>query len=614
MACGLIGNAAAGLVNSGWDTWRNFAEDAADDVSDFLNQLQAVNLTPVPLNVAYSIPPNLGAPFAKPTVPTAPDTSFSIGAVPTAPGLGSPVLPTFSVAPTDASIPPVIVIPAAPSPFTKELTETAPSVSDVTLPTEPVLVFPDDPTQQTIVIPAVPVTTIPLFTATAPIVDFAVPGETFSFVEELYTSNLLTDVTTKVTEWLAGGTGLPDAIWNQLWDRGRQNENNTGAKLIDEAISEWAARGFSMPPGALDAKVFEARQGVQDADNTFNREIVIKQAEMEVDNIRFAVGQALALEDTLISAHLQVQARKLQAAETAFRIGIEIFNAQVSLFNARNQAYATEAQVFRSKIEAEGLLLENYKSELEGQRIVSEINRQEVEIFTAKLGALTTQVEIFKAQLDGVQTQVEVDKTRIEAFRAVVQAFGEEVKAKSLEFDSYGKQIQGELSKAQVYDTQIKAFSGRIQAYATDTQAKVSQANLGFDAEKLKLQKFSAQIGGFSAELDAELKRVQATTSIFEGHTRIFQAELGAEQARIASDDRQFNTAVASATTGAELAIKQAQVNIQQLQHITELEQENLITASNVQSSLAAAAMSAVNLSAGVSESASNSSACTTSF
>lgn len=612
--CGLIGHIAGTLVQEGWDKWGQYAANAIQDTTESLEDLQLVSLTPLPLNIEYSVPSSLSTPFQKPTTPDDPDLTYTAPQAPADPAIDPVTVPVLdSLALTDP-VAPAVSLPNPPQYLNKQAPSDVPVLSDVTLPDAPTFNQPDEPALRNIVLPQAPTIQLPTFDKEAPVANIAEPQNTFAFVEELYQSNLLDKVTAKVSEWLDGGTGLPDAIWQAIWEKNTEREDQNGKKAVREASEEWASRGFSLPPGALSARIDEVRQQVLEAKNTASREIAIQAATMEVENLRFAVGQALALEDNLLSAHLQVQARALQAAQTAVEMSIAIFNAKVQLFNANIQAFSAEAEVYRTQLEAAIKELEVYRLTLEGKRIEGELNRQDVEIYTSRLQALNVQVDLYRTQIQAAQTIVDVDKAKIDAFKTRVEAYGEEVRAKTAEFQAYGEQIQGELAKVQIYEADVKAYASRIDAWKSKTDGTIAQTRLLYDGEDLKIRKYAAQLDAYRSEVQAEVGRIQASTSIFDGQSKMYVSELGAESARVESEDKQFALAVNSSQIEANIELRKAEVNIAQLQRIADLQMEQLKTMASVQSALAAGAMSAVNLSAGVQEDASNSTSCSTSY
>jgi hypothetical protein len=610
--CALIDHIAGDIVNDGWITWQKYADEAVNATSGFFDDLSEISLTPIRTDIDFpSIPEGLGTPFAKPDAPDEPDLTFSSPNKPGGVIVPSVVAPDFGTAPTlDATPPDVAAIPA-PGGLTAVAPEGPPDSVDIVIPDAPVITLPDEPTLESITLPAVPTTTLPTFDGVAPTLDLDAPDNTFSYTYEDYNEQMPTLIA-KVNEMMAGGTGLPDAIWDALWEKARTREDITGSKLVQELTDDWASRGFSLPGGVLDKKITAARQEVQDASNTLSREIAIQQAQMEVENIRFAVAQGVAIENMYIGLHNQKMQILLEAAKYAIDASINIFNAQIAYQNIQLQTYLADVQVYRLLIEAEMAEIEIYKAQLEGQKLVGDINQQYITLYTSRVQALLTQIEIYKGQLDGVNALVEVNKNEIDAFVAQVQAFTAEVGAKETEVKLFAERVRAEESKVNIYKTEVDAFASLVEAYKSGNDSLIQQSQLEIQNSTLLIDQHKARVQQYGVEVDAEAKRIAAGVDIYNGQAQIYSAELSAEQARIIADSRQFELALEEGKISTDVELKEAQLNIEQMLRLLTLDIEKSKTIMTVQAQLAAAAMTAVNLSASVSEAVQNSSSCST--
>ncbi|MGH7176134.1 MAG: hypothetical protein ACREJC_02030 [Tepidisphaeraceae bacterium] len=99
-----------------------------------------------------------------------------------------------------------------------------------------------------------------------------------------------------------GGTGIPATVETQIYDRARSHELELAQEATDNALDEWAGRGFSLPLGALTGRVVEVQRKTNDRLSTIRRDIAIKNIEIEIQNIRFAVEQAVNLRINAINA------------------------------------------------------------------------------------------------------------------------------------------------------------------------------------------------------------------------------------------------------------------------------------------------------------------------
>ncbi|MEO8391228.1 hypothetical protein [Polaromonas sp.] len=99
-----------------------------------------------------------------------------------------------------------------------------------------------------------------------------------------------------------GGTGIKPAVEAQIWERDRSRLLTDAARATGESVSFWAAKGYPLPPGALVGAVSDIDQDLRNKIAQASRDVAIKQADLEIENIRFAVDKALQLRTAAIQA------------------------------------------------------------------------------------------------------------------------------------------------------------------------------------------------------------------------------------------------------------------------------------------------------------------------
>lgn len=593
--------AAETITQQGWILADRRADLAYQNAMAFIQTLGAFSIPFTAVSSGFTAPA-IGYTLSLPSVPTAPAISFPIIA-PLDPLALDPVTSiTPDTAPSFTAAAPVVQILDKPAALSATAPGTAPTVASVTLPASPTITLPDAPIMELMTLPSLPAISLPTFSAVVPDgTSLVAPSVGLVWSENYYDSTLLQDVTSRLTTMLLGGTGIPAAIEQAIWDRGRAREDVVAAKAAQETYEEFSARGFKLPPGALAARMSEITQKNRELGSTYSREVAIKQAELEVENLKFSVSTGIQLEGQLMTYAGQYAARALEAAKTTVDVAINLFNAQVSLYNSRLQAYQTEAQVYRDLIQAESIKLEQYRTEIEAQKLIGEINVQAIQIYSERIKALLSSVELYKAQLDGVRTGVEVDKVRIEGFRATVDSYKSLVEAKTSEYQAWGQSIQGEVAKVGAYEAQARAYGTLVDAYKTGETVKIENMRASISNNEMRVKAFGAEVDYLSEQIKAGIAQVETGVKIYDGQARVYGAQISGEQARVQALAEQIRMIIAAGSTDAELKLKAADINVQQLLRIATVEIENRKAAADVAGQLAASAMGAFNLGAGVS-------------
>lgn len=556
--------------------------------------------------VASAPPVNLGdAPTYDPStlvIPSMPDTiniddllsDLDVGDLEDLPDVPASVLINIPEAPSMASI-------AAP---------TRPDIdTSVTVPDAPAIAMPSMDELISITIPDFVFPELPTFDAAPPNADgITVPDVFINWAEPEYQSDVLDELKAKVVEMMAGGTGLPAPIEDALFSRARERDSAETMRAVQEAVDTWAGRNFSMPPGMLVKQADVIReQGRLKAAET-NRDILVQAATWEIENLRFAVQQGMALEQLTQNLYSNMVTRLFEVARFAAESQINVFNARVSLFNAQNAAFETLAQVFRTKLDAAISKLTAYKTAVEAQEVLSQINQQKVEVFKARLESVTATVEVYKAMMEGASIRADVIKNQFDAYRADVQAYAEQIGAEKVKFDAYTARVQGEQARAGVYETQVKAYASTVQAASDKADIKVKGAQIKMEAARTKVSKFLADVDAFKATLQASLSEVQYGTTVFQAKVDAWRAEAGvvisdAEmQSRFADMNSRTNIAYA------EMQISEYQAKMQKAIQEAQIALEAAKAVGQFTAQLAAGAMSAAHVSASISGSGSSSS------
>lgn len=531
-----------------------------------------------------------------------PITPTSFGTItstmPSRPGLeGVPPVSPLDVPDFQSSIN-SLNIPKPPPWTAPDAVPERPLTGDVVLPDAPLLVMPEMPELVEISTPAFTGLNLPTFSASAPgFEDTALPG-ILQWSEPTYHTEIIEDVLDVIRKLWAGGSGIPPAVEQAMVERALSREDMIANREIDSVAEEFSLRGFTMPTGMQAARVDQMRQDLALKKLSLNRELTIKFAEWQIENIRFGVQQAIAAENVYVNIFLNSAQRMFEAARFQIESQLNIYNAQVSLFNARMNEYQIEAQVFDTLVKAELSEIEVFRAEIEAEVARGQINEQKVRTYTAQVQALQTEVEIYKARMQGTQVQSDVIRNQIEAYKADVQAYGERIQADKVRFDAYESQVKGEAAKAGIIDAEARAYAALVQG-------KSAAADIDTKHVELIIQKNRSMIEAYIADLDAEKARIQSQTAIIQSGAQAYTADTQrfAAQAQAETTKAQVQVAAKEAELRTNVSFYQAQVqayigNMEQLIRQAALVVDALKAAGQLSSTLAAGAMAGVHVGA----------------
>lgn len=147
---------------------------------------------------------------------------------------------------------------------------------------------------------------------------------------------------------LHGGTGLPQAVQDAIWERARRADLIEANRLEEEAVDSFASRGFMLPAGALVAMVQRAQQDATHKSSSRAREIAIENAKLAIETVKFAVQQGMQYRVAVIGAIGAYLKAFMMPAEMALERARVLASAQQQLWNSSADYYramVSEAQL-----------------------------------------------------------------------------------------------------------------------------------------------------------------------------------------------------------------------------------------------------------------------------
>ncbi len=610
------GNAAYSLVSGGWEVFMPFAQSSFQLAADQINSLANFEVPVIETGVSFAYTGQMES-FAAPPSPgylSMPPVEFEIDD----PGVSVSFVPPQVInAPAfNLGSGPAFSPGLKPDAFDVARPDGPPVVDDVEFPDPLTVTMPVLPELIDLTLPTVPTITLPTFDATAPTVDFLPPSENFGHNLQPFDNTMLTATQAKIEEMLGGGTGLPAAIEAALRERAYAEVDRQELVTVQQVTEDFASRGFTEPNGVLADRLLQVRQGSQNQRNSLSRDIYIRADEVERENLRFAVTQGVALTQILIGLHIREQELLLDINKFALQVSIDIFNARVTLFNAEVSAYNTFAQVYREKIQAELAKVELYKAQIDAERAKGEINEQRVRLFEQQIRGVLAEVEVFSQRVAAAKARIEANTAIFEGYRTEVQAYAEQVRAHSLEWDGFRASVDAEIGKARVWEIAVGAYSSRVAAVNNQNQVAIAESQARTAIELGKIQAYTAKLSAQSAKVSAAAQAVGAVVSVGDANARVYAAAGTIAAAASEAGARQFQAASETARAEADIGIANANLRITSINQTAGLLVQAKAGATTAASQLAASAMSAINFSAGVSssQSDSNSQSCNTSY
>lgn len=570
---------------------------AADNYILQLGQLTA-SLTPPTITPITTTIPSAPAPITTPL----PDMQDIVWIAPGMPTSFSGTLSVDALMPEPFDDdPPALIIPAAPAENFGNVPD-APGVEltfdyptlDFSLPAAPSLLSISVSRFNGLDLPTAPDDTVPELTLVAPSIREYTPGAG-------YTSSLLTALKATLEDRIVnGGTGLAPDVEQAIWDRGREREVRQFQDQLDE-LERLAGMGFALPTGIyLDARLkLQTEAAAQIVGHS--REVMIKQAELEQQNVQRALELAINLEGKLMDYTNAVEQRIFESCRYATEAGISVYNARVQAYTAYLDAYKTKIEIYKARIQGELAKVDAYKTEIEAERAKAEVNSALVEQYKAQIQAALANVDVYKAQVDIIRTKAEIEKTKVEVFGEQIKAYSTKVNAYTANVEAFRARIQAEVSKQEAYKSRVSVYSAQVDAAAKVVDAKVAEFKGNLEAKQIEWEAYKAQV-------EAESERNKSIAVMNQAKAEAYKAEVSGLAAYNETLTKQWSSAVTIASKVNELNINVAKMNAELYVTTRTLAAEAAKVGAQVSAQIASAALNAVNFNQSISASGSTSS------
>lgn len=570
-----------------------YADQQTDAANTFLLQLGELVANLVPPVITPVFPDGPEAPAQITT--ELPEFQTVVWTAPNAPAAFTGDLDISDLIPASfTDTPPVLVFPTAPT--FSELSPDAPPIDtsfemptlSVTLPAAPDLLSLS-------VVPFDGVT-LPTFDAEAPEMTIVEPSIREYVPGASYTSALLTALQTSLQSRIEeGGTGLAPDVENAIWDRGREREARAAREALDK-LDQMEALGFAFPPGVfVDARLRLITE-TDFAQRGHSREVMIKAAELELDNVKHALTTANALEGQLITYSNAVEQRLFDSCKYATEAGVAIYNAKVQGYVAMIEAFKALVQVYEAQIRGEIAKVEAYKAQIEAEQTKAQINQTLVESYKVQVDAAMSSIRIFEAEIEGIQAQTEIEKMKIMIYGEQVKAYGVKVNAYTAGVEGFRATIQAEGAKIDAYRSSVEAYSAQVGAQTKIIDARIAEFKGNLDANV-------SQWSAYESAWRGEAAHAQAISAFNTSLSDSFRAEVSAVTSFNETLTKQWQVALDQAQRTAEIGISAAKSNAELYVTTRSLALDAAKIGATVSSQLGAAALNAINWSSSMSTS-----------
>ena len=219
-------------------------------------------------------------------------------------------------------------------------------------------------------------------------------------------------------QWIIGmlgsspTTGLPAPVEAALFSRGQDRLLTEALRTEDDALSMWANRGFSLPPGVLVSRLQQSQQDAASKIGDLSRDVLVENTRITVESVRIAAQLSVQLRLGVVDALAKLMNACAQINTSTLDYSHTIRDLQYKLAEVILQYYGTQVRESELAMEAQARAAEANVGQLghlvnldvgvlstNTQRIVGAANA------TGALAAAAMASQISHVSLSSVQNQ-----------------------------------------------------------------------------------------------------------------------------------------------------------------------------------------------------------------
>lgn len=500
---------------------------------------------------------------------------------------------------------PAINLPSTPT-VNEHSLPSEPNLDTVAFPDAPTLNDVEEPTLLNINLPSLPIIDLPTAPEDETFTSPELPNiENIDYTEEEYQEKVDT-LLSAINELMDGGLESDFTVIERgILDRGVVELDEQYKSTLEEEKIKAERLGYSIPPGIILNRFDQARNDYVKKVNALFNELKKDLIELANSNRKTAMSSGIELEKAYMSLFNEAMARKLEKFKVDVDKEIRLFEAKVTLLKASLDIYLTKFQVYSEKIKAELSKVEIYKSQIDGQKLISDLNKNILELYRSKLSVNELAVSIYEKQVSAAAERLRAELSKVDVFKAQIDAYVAKLRGEELKVNVYQSLVQAETTKVSIYEQQIRAYLGQLQA----EESKINIEKVKLETAVSELTAKTSLVNSLSnmiiSKVTAQSELYKVKVSAYEAIARLYDSVVKPLGDAIQAEGLHMKIIndinLANLQAQLETNLKQVDAELKQ----GELDFEKIRAAASMGTTLLAAYVNALNVSASISDTSS---------
>lgn len=368
-----------------------------------------------------------------------------------------------------------------------------------------------------------------------------------------------------LARYMAGGTALSSAVEDQIYSRTQDKTNSEFRKAEAQAMGVAARAGQTLIGPSLVGIRRDIDMDRRNANNRASIEMAIKQAELEQQNLQFAITQSNALRSiaiNFISQYIgqlvQLNGQALDYARSLIDAIVKAYDIAARFSEIQARIYEADARVYEARLQAARVLADFYSAKIRGLEAQANVNTAQVNAYKALLEGVTAEATVYRAAIDALTGFASVERLKVDIYQARTSAFVAQQNAFTSKWIGFKAMADGEVAKQQVSAQLLKTYEAQVNANNSIIDGKTKALTARSQQNEQSTRVYESGIRAYSALVAGKAAVSEAIVHSFDNTIKAFLAKAGAVAEKSRAQIAAFQAAQDATTHQANIQLADA--------------------------------------------------------
>jgi hypothetical protein len=401
-------------------------------------------------------------------------------------------------------------------------------------------------------------------------VDFEFQPELLAWQDELVFSEDA-DLQARVKNVLAGREFAPwvsEVVQRLLVSSDTRTLSSEVKQALDNILDDGAARGYSLPTGAVMARTMEVSSRQVEAEYEAAKKVMSEVYAAAMDLLSTAVAQALRIERYHFALYMRYVQQNLKVYRANIQIAAAVYNALASIVNRFYDWLRLHVEAYNAYVDSVLDVASAKAEELSLARVDVSNAQSQVLMYRADVGVYKASADVARLEVERSVIPLDVYAAQIEGAMANLQIVQQNVEAYKQAVRNYSQAFDWLTDKFAAYEAAIRADSSGIQVTSANVDAyrrlwSAEQRRISAYEDYLRstLSVFNEEMQRFNTAARAQRNYFSLLRSAANSAMQVLSTAVSAQERKLRADETKVQADLSKNLADAEVALSELQTD-----------------------------------------------------